>query len=193
MRAYDDKTAQVLEYAEKLKVQRRHEESIALLEGLLSRDPGNVAALEEIADNELNLRRLDRAIKAAKQAVSLDNKSYTGHYIIGFVASVNREWDKAEKHLSIANEIYPNNSEILRCFGWVLFMQGKKVQGVVTLERSLNLDPYNPLSLCDLGVCYMESNDFRKACALFDRALDIDPTNERAQECVEMIMRMRSV
>lgn len=192
MRAYDDRTAQVLEEAEQLKMRRQHEESLALLEGLLSRDPGNVAALEEVADNELGLRRFDRAVKAAKQAVALDKKSYTGHYILGFVASVNREWEKAEAHLNIANEFYPNNSEILRCLGWVLFQQDKKVQGVVTLERSLNLDPYNTFSLCDLGVCYMEANDFRKAHALFDRALDIDPTNERAQECVEMVMRMRS-
>lgn len=193
MRAYDDRTAQVLEEAERLKVQRRHDESIALLEGLLSGDPGNVAALEEVADNELGLRRFNRAVKAAKQAVALDKESYTGHYILGFVASVNREWEKAEEHLNIANEFYPNNSEILRCLGWVLFQQGKKVQGVVTLERSLNLDPYNTFSLCDLGVCYMESNDFRKAHALFDRALDIDPTNERAQECVEMVIRLRDV
>ncbi len=192
MSAYDDRTAQVLEEAEKLKMYRQHEESIALLEGLLSRDPGNVAALEEVADNELGLRRLDRAVKAAKQAVALDKKSYTGHYILGFVASVNQEWEKAEKHLNIANDMYPNNSEILRCLGWVLFQRGKKVQGVVTLERSLNLDPYNTFSLCDLGVCYMESNDLRKAHSLFDRALDIDPLNERAQECVEMVMRMRS-
>ncbi len=187
---YDDHTLTVLEEAERLKLHCRHEEAITLLEELLSEDPGNIAALEEIADNELSLERYARAVAAAKQAVALNKESYMGHYILGFVASLNEDWEMSARELEIANGIRPNNPEILRCLGWTLFNRKKRVQGIVTLERALNLDPNNTLSLCDLGVCYLHVRNFRKAHSLFHRALDIDPGNVRAQECVETVARL---
>lgn len=190
---YDDQALRVLEQAERLKLHCRHEESIELLEDLLSTDPANIAALEELADNELSLERYDRAVKAAKQAVVLDDESYMGHYVLGYVASLQEEWESAQEHLRKANDIRQNNSEILRCLGWVLFRRGEKVQGIVTLERSLNLDPENTLSLCDLGVCYMEAKNLKKAHAIFDRALELDPMNIRARECLEAVERLSSL
>lgn len=187
---HDDQTVIVLEEAERLKLSCCHEESISLLENLLSNDPGNVAALEEIADNELSLDRYDRAVAAAKQAVALDQNSYMGHYVLGFSASRKEEWDIALEELQIANRIRANNPEILRCLGWALFNNGERVRGIVTLERSLNLDSRNVLSLCDLGVCYLQSGDLRKSLSLFQFAQELDPENERAGECVEMVERM---
>jgi len=179
-----------LERAEQLKLGGKHVEALMLLEQLVLDDPGNVAALEEIADNELSLERYDRAEIAANQAIDLDGASYTGHYIIGFIRSHQSRWDEAHASLTLANKLKPNNPEILRCLGWVLFNMDKKPQGVVTLERSLNLDSDNTLTLCDLGVAYLELRDFQKARALFVRTLDLDPMNLRARECVAAIDRL---
>ena len=187
---YDDRTVNVLEEAERLKLNCQHEESIDLLEDLLSDDPANVAALEELADNELSMERYERAVKAAKQAIALDADSYMGHYILGFSLSLQQDWETAHLELQLANDIRPNNPEILRCLGWVLFNMEKRVQGIVTLERSLNLDPENTLSLCDLGVCYLHVKNFKKATSIFEHVLNLDPENERAKKCVETIGRM---
>lgn len=188
--SYDDQTVAMLEEAERLKLNCQHEESITLLEEILARDPGNVAALEEIADNELSLERYDRALTAARQAVALDKESYMGHYILGFISSLQEKWDHSFEELQLANRMKPNNPEILRCLGWTLFNRQKRVQGIVTLERALNLDPENTLSLCDLGVCYLHLKHFKKAHTLFERALHLDPANERAKECVETVAKM---
>lgn len=179
-----------LEEAEQLKMECRHEEAIELLEGILLEDPENVAALEEIADNELSLERHERAMIAAKRAVALDADSYTGHYILGFLASLKEEWETALHELQMANKLKANNPEILRCLGWVLFNANNRVQGIVTLERALNLEPDNTLSLCDLGVCYLHVRNFQKAKTLFQRALDIEPENERAKECVNAVEKL---
>ncbi len=72
----------------------------------------------------------------------------------------------------------------------MLMKVGQKLQGVVTLERSLNLDSDNTLALCDLGVAYLELQNFSKAKALFLRTLDLEPTNPRAKECVAAIDRL---
>lgn len=183
----DDAIMDVLEEAERLKMECRHSEAIALLEGILLDDPENVPALEEIADNELSLEQYDRAETAARRAVALEPESYTGHYILGFLASLQEQWNMALKELQAANKLKSNNPEILRCLGWVLFNANNRVQGIVTLERALNLDPENTLSLCDLGVCYLHIHNFQKAKTLFKRALDLEPENERARECVHAV------
>lgn len=178
-----------LEQAEQLKLSGKHHEAIAILEDLLLEDPTNVSALEEIADNELSLERFDRAEAAAQQSIDMDASSYTGHYILGFIRSSERKWEDSLKHLKEANKLKPNNPEILRCLGWVLFNMGQRPQGVVTLERALNLDSDSTLTLCDLGVAYLDLKNFAKAKALFLRALDLDPTNPRAKECIAAVDR----
>jgi tetratricopeptide (TPR) repeat protein len=178
-----------LEQAEELKLAGKYEEAIAMLEQLLLEDPQNVSALEEIADNELSLERYDRAETAAKQAIDLDAKSYTGEYILGFLRSHQGKWEEAIAHLRHANALKANNPEILRCLGWALFNTGQRPQGIVTLERALNLDHESALTLCDLGVAYLGLHNLQKAKALFLRALDLDPGNPRAKECVAAVER----
>ena len=179
-----------LEQAEQLKLGGKHADALKILEELLIDDPANVAALEEVADNELSLDHHERAETAAAQAVSLDSSSYTGHYILGFLRSQHGKWQEAVTLLQKANKLKPNNAEILRCLGWALFNLGKRPQGVVTLERALNLEADSTLTLCDLGVAYLELQNFPKAKALFRRALDLDPENLRAKECVAAVERL---
>lgn len=186
-------TLERLERAEQLKLAGSHRDALAILEELLLEDPENVSALEEIADNELSLGEYDRAENAARQAVSLDQESYTGFYILGFLRSRTEEWPEAVTDLRRANTLKPNNAEILRCLGWALFNDGQRAQGIVTLERALNLDSDSALTLCDLGVAYLQVQNFQKAKALFARSLDLDPENPRAKECMEAVERLASM
>lgn len=185
-----DDTLDALERAEQLKLQGKHDEAIVLLEDLLTEDPANVPALEELADNELSLDHYARAEAAAERAITLDQGSYMGHYIIGFLRSQESKWAESLTELTLANKLKANNPEILRCLGWALLRSGQRPQGVVTLERSLNLDSDNALTLCDLGVAYLELQNVPKARLLFQRALELDPQNERARECVDMVGRL---
>ncbi|MDD4319746.1 MAG: tetratricopeptide repeat protein [Candidatus Peribacteraceae bacterium] len=193
---HDDPPSDVLqrlETAEQLKLDGKHVEALVILEQLLFEDPENIAALEEVADNELSLHHYERAETAAKQAVALDRDSYTGYYILGFLRSHAEQWPEAVVHLRRSNALKPNNPEILRCLGWALFSDGERAQGVVTLERALNLESDNTLILCDLGIAYLQLRNFAKSKSLFLRALDLDPGNLRARECIQALERLRSM
>lgn len=179
-----------LERAEHLKIEGKYREALAILEELLLEDPENVAALEEVADNELSLGEYRRAETAAARAVALDGASYTGHYILGFLRSRLERWQEAVEHLRAANHFKSNNAEILRCLGWALFHAGERAQGIVTLERALNLDIDSTLTLCDLGVAYLEVHNFLKSRTLLQRALELEPQNARARECLEALGRL---
>ena len=172
-----------LEEIETLKLNGEHEKSISYAQKLLFDDPNCVAALEEIADNYVSLDQFDRAKKAASHVLKLDDSSYTGHYILGFLSSHQQDWKKAIENLQRSNALHPNNPEILRCLGWATFNANKRSQGIVILERSLNLDSENSLTLCDLGICYLQTKKFDKSVELLKKAMDIDPSNPRIQEC----------
>ena len=187
------RTLERLEEAERLKLMGQNEDALEILEQLLMEDPENISALEEVADNELSMENFDRSEVAAKQALALDNESYTAHYILGFLRSMERKWDPALEHLRKANSLKPNNAEILRCLGWALFHSGQRAQGIVTLERALNLDEENPLTLCDLGVAYLQTRNITKAKSLFDRALELDPENTKAIECIKAVSKLEQV
>jgi len=180
----------ILEQAGELKLDGRHQEAILLLEHLLASSPDDVEALEELADNELSLDHFDRALVAARRALTLDPKSAAAHYVVGFIASHEEKWKESSDSLAKANALSPNHPEILRCLGWTLFHRGLEIEGVVTIERSLNLDPENPLALCDLGVLCLKRREPKKAKALLKRALDMDPMNSRAKECYDMVTRI---
>lgn len=183
-------TLERLERAEQLKLDGKYREALSILEELLLEDPENVSALEEVADNELSLGEYGRAETAAKQAIALDGASYTGHYILGFLSSRLEKWADAAEQLRKANQLKSNNAEILRCLGWALFHSGQRAQGIVTLERALNLDADSSLTLCDLGVAYLEVQNFVKSRTLLERALDLEPENVRAKECLAAVERL---
>ncbi|QQR83077.1 tetratricopeptide repeat protein [Candidatus Peregrinibacteria bacterium] len=182
---YSPKTMDALEEIENLKISGQHQESIKKAQLLLCDDPNCVAALEEIADNHVSLDEFEKARKAAEHALKLDKSSYTAYYILGFIESHFRRWPASVRYLARANELHANNPEILRCLGWSTFNSGKRTQGIIILERALNLDPENSLTLCDLGVCYLQAKQFDKSIELLKKALEIDPDNKRVQECYQ--------
>ncbi|OGJ53914.1 hypothetical protein A3D11_00655 [Candidatus Peribacteria bacterium RIFCSPHIGHO2_02_FULL_49_16] len=172
---------ELLERAEQHKFLGQHSEALVLLEELLLEEPSNVSALEEVADNELSLDRFERARAAAKHAISLNKESFTGQYILGRIAMQAGEWKRAVECLRAANGLQPNDPEILRCLGWTLFSSGKRLQGVVTLERALNLDEGNPWTLCDLADVYIRVGHFSKAEGLLQRAAELAKDSDRVQ------------
>ncbi len=171
-----------LSRARALKEKCEYQEAVRLLEDLFTEDPGSAAVLEEIAENEWCLRHVRRAFLAARRAVMLYKESAMGSFILGLVALQKREWGPAVEFLQRANRSQPDTPDILRSLGWALFHQGETVQGVVTLERALNLEDGNTDTLCDLGEVYLTLRCIPKARSLFLRVLDIDPGNGRARE-----------
>lgn len=171
-----------LSRARALKEKCEYQEAVRLLEDLLIEDPGSVAVLEEIAENEWCLQHVRRAFLAARRAVMLHKESAMGSFILGLVALYKREWGPAVEFLQCANRSQPDTPDILRSLGWALFHQGETAQGVVTLERALNLEDSNTHTLCDLGEVYLALRSLPKARSLFLRVLDIDPGNGRARE-----------
>ncbi|MBI5414724.1 tetratricopeptide repeat protein [Candidatus Peregrinibacteria bacterium] len=182
---YPRKVLTRLAESEECKISGNYVKAVEIVEGILLEDPSCLAAVEELADNFLSLDKYEEAEKAADFALKLDEKSYIANYVKGFLELSKGRWGQAGEFLKVANQSQPNNPEILRCLGWGTFHAGKRIEGIATLDRALNLRPEDPMILCDLGVCQLHCNSFQKAVTLFEKALEIAPSNGRAQECLQ--------
>ncbi len=176
--------ANTLEKSENEKVLGNHEKALFIARSILIQDPNCIEAQEEVIDNLLSLQDFAEAEKVANFVLSQYSESYIANYALGFIYLTDNLNDLALPYLQHANTLSPNNPEILRCLGWATFHVENKLKGLVTLERALNLRSDDPLILCDLGVCLLQEHIFTKAINLFEQALEIDNTNERAQDCL---------
>ena len=174
-----------LEKSESAKVMGNYEKALQIAQSILLQEPNCIEAAEEVVDNLLSLQDFVEAEKVANFVLLKDEKSYIANYALGFIYLTDNLNDLALGYLQTANELSPNNPEILRCLGWATFHVNNKLKGLVTLERALNLRSDDPLILCDLGVCLLQEQIFDKAINLFEQVLEIDSTNERAQDCLQ--------
>ena len=190
---YDEFIIDMLRQSEELKIQAKFEESIKILNKVITEVPECFEAYEELGDNYLSVRETAKAEKALKQAIKINPKSSNAHYLLGFLFSLDQNWDDSVKELATADELLPNHPEILRCLGWSCYNQNRKSQkGVAILERSRNLCPGDPNILCDLGVCYMNSENYQQAIPLFEEVLAVAPNSEQAKECSVFLKILKS-
>ncbi len=181
---YDQFIEDMLVKAEEAKLQGDFEKAVDLLQKIIIDEPNCVEAYEEVGDCYLSMQKKDKAEKALKQAIKLNPKSANAHYLLGFLLSVDQRWTASVKELELADELSPNHPEILRCLGWSVYNQNRRSQqGVALLERSRALAPEDPNVLCDLGVCYLNADQYAKAQQLFQQVIKIAPNSEQAHEC----------
>jgi len=183
--------ANKLEKSENAKVLGNHEKALKIARSILIQDPSCIEAAEEVVDNLLSLQDFPEAEKVANFVLSNNENSYIANYALGFIYLTDNLNDLAIGYLQKANKLSPNNPEILRCLGWAIFHVDNKLKGLITLERALNLRSDDPLILCDLGVCLLQEQIFHKAINLFEQALEIENTNERAQDCLQAALSLQ--
>ena len=69
--------------------------------------------------------------------------------------------------------------------GWSYFNAHDRTTGIIVLERARYMSPNDALILSDLGVCYLNSNNFEKAEEIFNHILELEPNNQQAFDCLK--------
>lgn len=189
---YDESVLAMLEQAEELKTKGEFDRSIHLLEQLIMAEPTCAEAYEEIGDNYLSMRQLDKSRLALEHAVKMNDDSANAHYLLGFLASLQQDWNTSVQNLERADKLFPNHPEILRCLGWSLFNNSRVAQGIAVLERSNILNPDDMNIMCDLGVCYMNASKYSQAAKYFEKVIAQDPHSDQAKECAQFLQMLQS-
>lgn len=141
-----------------------------------------------LGDLFLTLKKLDLAEKHIKKAISFKPQTPGYRYILGFVYSHRRQWDKAIQEFEIAVKQEPNNGEYLRGLGWATYSSGDVARGLSLLKEANRLAPDNANISTDLAVAYLSSVNMDKARECAERAVQLDPTNPVAQDVLRNVL-----
>lgn len=103
------------------------------------------------------------------------------------------KWNKAERVLSRAAELHPDNVMIWMNLGAAhlgrLELAGPKQQlrAIRAYERALAIDPHTPNAHYHLGLIHKDRGEFDKAAANFQRALEVNPADKDARRWLDAL------
>ena len=107
------------------------------------------------------------------------------------------KWNKAERVLSRAAQMHPDNVMIWINLGAAhlgrLELSGPQQQerAIRAYERALEIDPQAPNVHYHLGLIHKDRGDLERAAAAFRLALAVDPTDADAQHWLAWLERRR--
>jgi tetratricopeptide (TPR) repeat protein len=141
-----------------------------------------------LADLFLTLKKLDFAEEHVKKAISLKPQKAAYRYILGFVYSDKKQWDRAISEFEIAVKKEPNDGEYLRGLGWATYSSGDVAKGLSLLKEADRLTPDNAKILTDLAVVSLSSLNIDEAKQYAERAVQRDPTDPLAQDVYRKVL-----
>jgi Flp pilus assembly protein TadD len=137
---------------ETLKSEGNYQAAKSIVDALLIKHTDDYRLYEELCDIYLFMGDHPRASEAIAVARTLNPESATGMYLLGYLSITHGNFDLGIELLERANELFPNNPEILRNLGWWLTVTGKGERGIFLLRRALNMSPDDLLIMEDLAV-----------------------------------------
>ena len=112
---------------------------------------------------------------AAEKALQLDPSLASAHLAMGEVYV--QEWNhlRAEKELSRALELNPNDPLAWQLHGIHLLWSGKYEEGIAEQERARSLDPFSPIINANLARAFSFSRQYDKAIVQAQEVLKLEP------------------
>ncbi|MDP3975327.1 MAG: hypothetical protein Q8P95_00235 [bacterium] len=117
---------------------------------------------------------------------------WVDHFLLGCSYARCHQFRRATKHLDQANDMMPNDTEVIRNLGWVNCMQENTGIGRALLLRAIALEPRNALAYHDLGADYLFAQDLKNARMYLDKAIELDPDDSFIQETVDQLEDMEA-
>jgi TolB-like protein/Tfp pilus assembly protein PilF len=88
-----------------------------------------------------------------------------------------RDYAGALAELEIARQALPNDPRIFELTGYILRRRGQQEEGLQNLQRAVELDPRNFLTLQQIAISYQNLGRYAETIAALDRVLAIMPDN----------------
>jgi tetratricopeptide (TPR) repeat protein len=128
------------------------------------------------------LKRFDEAIKACKQAISIDPKMSEAYVCLGAAFHQQGRLEEAVLNYKQAIKINTDSFEAHLRLGQVLFDQKKLDEAVTELQKTSRIDPNQPAVWCHLGIVFYEKGDNVSAVKNLQKAIPLLIKNKETQQ-----------
>ena len=130
--------------------------------------------------------------EAIEKAIELNPSNARYYRDLGEIYLINREADRAVKHLGKAVELAPDNAEFRSRLALGLLRQHKVDESMKMAEGALKDDPSDNEVLDTTGLIYALAGELEKAENLFKSALRDRPTYQYFQKHLDLVFREKS-
>jgi superkiller protein 3 len=148
----------------------------------IAASPDFIAAWLYLADALRGQGKLDDAIQAYRQALTIDPNNYDAHNSLGSIYSTKGSTDEALKEFRLSLAIYPNQAMPHSRIGRILAESHHLPEAVEEFTKALGIDPANAHAHNDLGVALIQLGDYQRAAEQFSEAVRLDPAYANARQ-----------
>jgi adenylate cyclase len=123
-------------------------------------------------------RPVDRAIEAAKKAISLDDTLAEAHWSLAFILYRHmQDWSGAEREFRRALELNPNDAWAHKRYGMFQDAVGLHDPKCSEYQLAHQLDPLNTNFTAALATCIAGADRFEEAVRMMKSAIEMEPEN----------------
>jgi len=153
----------------------------------LSLDDKNVEAYYLLASVETRAGNREAALDAYSKLIKVSPRQIQAIYMAGILQMDLGDLDAAKASADKLLSSFPKRPEGSRLNGLLLYREGKYEEAKVALETSLKIQPHL-LSYFFLGLSHYASKHYELALNQFQKALDLNPSFERARVLTAMTL-----
>ena len=150
----------------------------------LSIDPNHSRSYVGLADCFYRLsnicvpprKAMPKARESVLKALEIDQKSAEAHVLLGLIRMFYEfDWPAAEDEFQKGLKLAPNTALTHKRYGWALGMIGRFDQGVMEIDRALDLEPQSTELHVGSGIVHYLARHYDVAIARAKLALDSEP------------------
>jgi tetratricopeptide (TPR) repeat protein len=138
--------------------------------------PGDAGLLADLATTLLGQKRHREALAFAREAVSVRPELSAYHALAGFLAESLGFDEEAERELSAARGLAPDDAESHVVYGFLMLRQGRAAEAEGAFRDALRADPQAAEAHHGLARALAERGDRVGGQAAWDDARALDPT-----------------
>ena len=171
------------EYANYLHATTDFKKADEYYEKALEKSPDNSEILAFSALNKLHINDLEKAMEQIKKAISKSVQSGFLLFIAGKIQYQMKDFEEAKRYLIKSYELEKNN-DVKNLLAFCYYELGDYMQANNIFKSLLTDSPMNVNLLLNSAKCYKELGDNESALASLEKAVDIFPECEEAQELI---------
>jgi superkiller protein 3 len=167
--------------------QKDYEAAVNYFQVKLKEEPRNAAALLNVAIALQGAGDAKRAAAAYRQVTELAPKSIQAWTQYGAVLTELGSNSEAMAAYDRALQLDPKSITALRGRGYLKLVEKQYAQAIVDLRQATQLDPQDAWGWVWLGQSLAANGDLQEARGASERAIELDPNNETAQQLLAQI------
>ena len=163
--------------------------AMAAFEEVAKLDPENLMGHFNIGCSCLISGRLEEALEAFVRAEEIEPENFQVLFNLGKTALELGDLQKALASLTKAAELKDRHGRVHRLLGKAKMLSGDRPGALAAYKRAVKFNPDDSDSLSALGALFLDSdNDQEVALSLFQRSVELDPTNSLFRRRLGMLL-----